>query len=156
MRLTICAVGRMKRGAELDLTKDYLVGFAKAGRSLGFTKIDVREVEDKKNGGSKAEALLLQNVLPDGARVWCLDERGESLSSPQFAQNLAGARDDGTGDLAIVIGGADGLTQAFRAQSHKQITLGQMVWPHMLVRVMLAEQLYRAVTILNGSPYHRN
>jgi 23S rRNA (pseudouridine1915-N3)-methyltransferase len=84
-----------------------------------------------------------------------LDERGQTLTSPDFAEAIARHRDDGRGDLAIAIGGADGLDPAFRAQADRAISFGSMVWPHMLARVMLAEQLYRATAILLGTPYHR-
>ena len=84
-----------------------------------------------------------------------LDERGKTLSSPELATQLAQWRDTGRQDAAFVIGGADGIGPGLRARADLAISFGRMVWPHMLVRVMLAEQLYRAATILAGSPYHR-
>ncbi|HSG55993.1 MAG TPA: 23S rRNA (pseudouridine(1915)-N(3))-methyltransferase RlmH, partial [Paracoccaceae bacterium] len=83
------------------------------------------------------------------------DERGAVMSSPDFADKLAGWRDAGRGDLALIIGGADGIAPDLRARADASLSFGKMVWPHMLVRVMLAEQLYRAASILAGSPYHR-
>ena len=88
-------------------------------------------------------------------RLAVLDERGTALTSPEFAQRLAGWRDAGRGDLVLAIGGADGIAPALRAEADFALSFGRMVWPHMLARVMLAEQLYRAATILAGSPYHR-
>ena len=117
--------------------------------------IDI-EVEDKKGGGMPAEAVLLHRAIPKGAHIINLDERGLVMTSPQFAQDIASVRDKGVSDLAFVIGGADGIDPALRAQADSALSFGQMVWPHMLVRVMLAEQLYRAASILGGSPYHRS
>ncbi len=91
---------------------------------------------------------------PPGALLVMLDERGEQPTSPDFAARLARHRDEAR-DICFLIGGADGLDPALRARADWQISFGRMVWPHMLVRVMLAEQLYRAATILAGSPYHR-
>ena len=84
-----------------------------------------------------------------------LDERGEVMTSPTFAERLGRVHDQGRGDLAFVIGGADGIDPSLRAQADMTLSFGAMVWPHMLVRVMLAEQMYRAASILAGSPYHR-
>ena len=113
------------------------------------------EVEGKRGGGMAAEADLLMRAVPVGAVTVCLDERGRLLSSPDFAAQLGLWRDGGRQDVAFVIGGADGIDPALRARANMAISFGQMVWPHMLVRVMLAEQLYRAATILAGGPYHR-
>ena len=102
-----------------------------------------------------AEAALLEKALPTGALLCVLDERGKVESSPAFADRLAGWRDQGRGDVAFVIGGADGIDPALRSRADHAMSFGKMVWPHMLVRVMLAEQLYRAASILAGAPYHR-
>jgi 23S rRNA (pseudouridine1915-N3)-methyltransferase len=122
---------------------------------LGLGPASEHEVEDKRGGGMAAEGLLLARAVPEGAALCVLDERGKTLSSPEFGLVLADWRDGGRQDAAFVIGGADGVDPALRARADLVISLGQMVWPHMLVRVMLAEQLYRAATILGGSPYHR-
>jgi len=102
-----------------------------------------------------AEGDLLSRALPAGALLAVMDERGRLLSSPEFADHLAKWRDGGRQDVAFVIGGADGIAPALLAQADVAFSFGRMVWPHMLVRVMLAEQLYRAATILSGGPYHR-
>ena len=125
------------------------------GRALGLGPARVVEVEDKKNLGMSAEADLLARALPAGALVVALDERGRLQSSPEFAADLAGWRDKGRQDLAFIIGGADGIAPDLRDRADAALSFGQMVWPHMLVRVMLAEQLYRAASILSGAPYHR-
>ncbi|MGI3170269.1 23S rRNA (pseudouridine(1915)-N(3))-methyltransferase RlmH [Pseudooceanicola sp. C21-150M6] len=155
MNLTICAVGRLRKGPEAELIDDYLTRASRTGRALGLGPASVVEVEDKKGGGQEAEALLLDKALPDRATVIALDERGRVMTSPDFAHLLARLRDQGVPEAAFVIGGADGLTEAMRSRADHLLSFGKMVWPHMLARVMLSEQIYRATTILAGSPYHR-
>jgi 23S rRNA (pseudouridine1915-N3)-methyltransferase len=155
MRLHLCAVGRMRSGPERALVDDYTTRFDRTGRSLGLGPLTEHEVEDKKGGGMEAEADLLARAIPSGALLAVLDERGRVISSPEFADQLARWRDGGRQDVAFVIGGADGIAPALRDRADFALSFGKMVWPHMLVRVMLAEQLYRAATILGGGPYHR-
>ncbi|MBP9952508.1 MAG: 23S rRNA (pseudouridine(1915)-N(3))-methyltransferase RlmH [Cypionkella sp.] len=155
MRVHICAVGRLRAGPERELLTDYLTRFDRTGRVLGLGPAMQIEVEDKKNMGMAAESILLERAIPGGALMVAMDERGQMLSSPEFAHALAKWRDGGRQDLVFVIGGADGIDPALRAKADAAISFGAMVWPHMLVRVMLAEQLYRAATILGGGPYHR-
>ena len=155
MKLHLVAVGRLRAGPERALIQDYLQRFNRTGRAFGLGPVMLQEVEDKRGGGRTAEAALLERAVPDGALICTLDERGRTLSSPEFAARLAGWRDAGQSDLALVIGGADGIAPDLRARATDSLSLGRMVWPHMLVRVMLAEQLYRAATILAGLPYHR-
>ena len=155
MRVHLCVVGRLRAGPERDLIDDYLKRFDRTGRALGLGPVSVTEVEDRKGGGMAAEAALLRKAIPSGSRLCILDERGKLMSSPEFARQLGDIRDAGTGDLAFVIGGADGIDPSLRAEADMALSFGQMVWPHMLVRVMLSEQLYRAASILAGSPYHR-
>ncbi|WP_299984216.1 23S rRNA (pseudouridine(1915)-N(3))-methyltransferase RlmH [uncultured Ruegeria sp.] len=155
MRISIVAVGRLRAGPERTLLDDYLTRFDRTGRNLGLGPATVIEVEDKKNEGMGAEATLLRKALPKGAVICALDERGQVMSSPDFAKKLGGWRDAGRQELALIIGGADGIDPNLRSEADFSISFGSMVWPHMLVRVMLAEQLYRAATILSGGPYHR-
>lgn len=155
MRVHIIAVGRMRAGPEKEICQDYTKRFDRTGRALGLGPVRLVEVDDRKGGGMVAEAALLKRAVPDGALLAVLDERGRVESSPQFADRLAGWRDQGRGDLAVIIGGADGISPDLRAEADFALSLGKMVWPHMLVRVMLAEQLYRAASILSGGPYHR-
>lgn len=155
MRVHIVAVGRLRAGPERDLIDDYVTRFDRTGRALGLGPLTIHEVEDKKGGGMPAEAALLSRAVPDGAVIVALDERGRVQTSPQFADQLAGWRDQGRGDVAFVIGGADGIDPGLRGQADAALSFGKMVWPHMLARVMLTEQLYRAASILAGSPYHR-
>jgi 23S rRNA (pseudouridine1915-N3)-methyltransferase len=152
MKLSLCAVGRLRAGPERALVDDYLDRFAKTGRALGFAPVAEREVEAKGGAGPEGEALL--RAVPGGALRVVLDERGAVLTSPAFAARLAAWRDAGR-EAAFVIGGADGLSPALREGADLVLSFGAMVWPHMLVRVMMAEQLYRASAILAGTPYHR-
>jgi len=155
MRVHLCAVGRLRAGPERALIDDYLTRFDRTGRGIGLGPARVVEVDDRKGGGMAAEAALLLRAVPDGAVMCILDERGTVESSPAFADRLAGWRDAGRGDLALVIGGADGTDPDLLCRADHLLSFGAMVWPHMLVRVMLAEQLYRAASILAGGPYHR-
>jgi 23S rRNA (pseudouridine1915-N3)-methyltransferase len=155
MRLHLCAVGRLRAGPERGLVDDYLQRFDRAGRALGLGPAIEHQVEDKKHLGMAAEAALLERAVPQGAVLIALDERGRQVSSPEFAGFLAKWRDAGRQDMAFLIGGADGLAPELRARADDALSFGQMVWPHMLVRVMLAEQIYRAAQILAGTPYHR-
>jgi 23S rRNA (pseudouridine1915-N3)-methyltransferase len=155
MRVHLCAVGRLRAGPERALIDDYVTRFDRSGRALGLGPVSEHAVEDKRGGGMAAEAALLTRAVPVGALMVCLDERGRVMSSPEFATMLAGWRDAGRQDVAFVIGGADGIDAGLQARADARLSFGAMVWPHMLVRVMLAEQLYRAVTILGGGPYHR-
>jgi len=155
MRLHLCVVGRLRAGPERALIEDYLGRFEKTGRPLGLGPVSIHEVEDKKGGGPEGEAALLARALPDGAFVVAMDERGRTLSSPDFAAMVARVRDGGRQDMAFLIGGADGLAPLLRDRADLILSFGQMVWPHMLARVMLSEQLYRAASILAGAPYHR-
>ncbi|WP_300059179.1 23S rRNA (pseudouridine(1915)-N(3))-methyltransferase RlmH [uncultured Roseobacter sp.] len=156
MRVHIVAVGRLRSGPQKDLIDDYLTRFDRTGRGLGLGPARIVEVDDRKGAGMAGEAELIRRALPAGAVVVALDERGRVESSPDFAKRIAGWRDAGRGDLALVIGGADGIDPGLRAEADFALSFGKMVWPHMLVRVMLAEQLYRAASILAGTPYHRH
>ena len=156
MRVHLLAVGRLRAGPERDLLDDYKTRFDRTGRPLGLGPLLEVEVEARKNLGMVAEGELLARAIPAGALLLVLDERGALLSSTEFAAQLARWRDAGRQDLALVIGGADGIDPALRARSDMALSFGKMVWPHLLVRVMLAEQLYRAATILGGGPYHRS
>lgn len=155
MRVHLCAVGRLRSGPERDLIDDYTTRFDRSGRALSLGPLTEHEVEDKRGGGMSAEAELLARAIPAGALLVTLDERGALVSSPEFAAMLVRWRDGGRQDLAFVIGGADGIDPGLRARADASISFGKMVWPHMLVRVMLCEQLYRAASILAGAPYHR-
>ena len=155
MKITIAAIGRMKPGPERVLLDDYLTRAGQAGRALALGPFSVTEIDERKARGRTAQSARLIGAIAPGATAIALDERGEPLSSPDFARLLARLRDDGAGEAVFLIGGADGHDKALRDRADRLLSFGPMVWPHLLVRVMLAEQLYRAVSILAGGPYHR-
>ncbi|NAZ36744.1 23S rRNA (pseudouridine(1915)-N(3))-methyltransferase RlmH [Rubellimicrobium sp. CFH 75288] len=155
MRLHVLAVGRLRAGApERRLFDDWQARFDRTGRSVGLGPLIEREVEPKA-AGAAAEAEALGRAIPPDALTVALDERGRVLSSPDFAARLAAWRDEGRTDAAFLIGGADGLRADLRDRADLVLSFGPMVWPHMLARAMLAEQIYRAATLLAGLPYHR-
>ncbi|OCW59052.1 23S rRNA (pseudouridine(1915)-N(3))-methyltransferase RlmH [Hoeflea olei] len=159
MRITLFAVGRLKAGPESELSGRYLDRLAKAGGALGLDFARTVEVAESRAPTAdlrkKDEAAQLDRLLADGAALILLDERGKTPDSRGFADLLARLRDDGRRDLVVAIGGADGLDPELHARADAVISFGRMTWPHQLVRIMAAEQLYRAVTILAGHPYHR-
>ena len=153
MRLTLLCVGRLKAGPEHDLCEDYLDRVRKAGRALGYRSADIVEVDS--GGGLDAEAERLVSKIPAGATAIRLDEHGKEYRSKDFSTWLARLRDQGTPDLCFLIGGAEGYGQAVRSAVPQTLAFGSQTWPHRLVRAMLAEQLYRAVSIEAGLPYHK-
>lgn len=155
MRLTIAAVGRLKAGPEASLVDNYLRRARSAGKPLGLGLLNVVEIDERKARDTAEQSARLLACVPDAATAVALDERGETLSSPDFAKLIARERDGGCPEMVFLIGGADGLDDAARSATGYRVSFGPMVWPHMLARVMLAEQLYRAVSILAGTPYHR-
>ncbi|MBC7905588.1 MAG: 23S rRNA (pseudouridine(1915)-N(3))-methyltransferase RlmH [Rhodospirillaceae bacterium] len=152
MRIWLAAVGRAKPGPELELFTQY-------ARRL-TPPLTLKEVEEKRPlpvlERKQREAELLLGAIPANATVVALDERGKSLGSEVFAERMGRWRDDGVGDVAFLIGGADGHGDAVRSRADLLLGLGAMTWPHMLVRAMVAEQLWRAQAILSGHPYHRS
>jgi 23S rRNA (pseudouridine1915-N3)-methyltransferase len=154
LRIAIVAVGRLSRGPEADLVKTYVDRATAAGRALGLGPVEVVEVESKKPGKA-AEAEALRPHLA-GAHIIACDEHGRTRTSRAFADEIAGLRDRGARRLAFLIGGADGLDPELLSSADGKLAFGPQTWPHALARVMLTEQVYRAVTILAGSPYHRD
>jgi 23S rRNA (pseudouridine1915-N3)-methyltransferase len=159
MRLIIAAIGRLKDGPDRELADRYVKRLEQAGRALRFTPVDIIELPEARGDNvdtRKAdEAGRLIAKLAGIEYVIAMDEHGRSLTSPAFADLLAKKRDAGTGSLAFVIGGPDGHGPALLARAGTKLTLSPMTLPHGLARIVLAEQLYRATTILSGHPYHR-
>lgn len=159
MRISLFAVGRLKSGPEKDLASRYLDRFAKAGPAVGLELAKVVEVQESRASSAdtrkREEAALLEKSIADGTVLIILDERGKSMDSQAFADLIGRFRDGGKRDLMLAIGGADGHEADMRQRADVVINLGAMTWPHQLVRILIAEQLYRAVTILSGHPYHR-
>ena len=150
MKLTICAIGRLKSGPEQDLLNRY-------AKRLRWS-LNIVELEEKKKLSpvklKQREGQLLADACPDGAVIVVLDERGKQLSSLDFANKIGDSQDQGR-DMAFLIGGADGLASDLRKRADFVLSLGSATWPHMLARVMLIEQIYRGQEILAGNPYHR-
>ena len=159
MRIGLFAVGRLKAGPEKDLAARYLDRFAKSGPAVGLELGKLVEVAESRASNpetrKREEAALLDKAVPSDAVLVLLDERGKAVGSEDFAELLGRWRDAGKRDLMIAIGGADGLDPALHERADQVLCLGKMTWPHQLVRILIAEQLYRAVTILSGHPYHR-
>ena len=156
MRIQIAVVGRLRDGPEAALSADYVTRAAAAGKQLGFKSVELTEVEGKPAGDQRAEAAALYRATPDDARKILLDERGAEWTSRQLAEKLARWRDDGVPCATFWIGGADGASQSVKDNADEKLAFGRQTWPHRLVRVMIAEQIYRALTILCGTPYHRD
>lgn len=158
MRLSIHAVGRMKAGPERDLVARYLDRLSKTGPAVGMEFAGVSEISESQARSAeqrmREEADRLESSLGDAALV-LLDERGKNMTSPAFADYLARHIDGGRKTMVVAIGGADGHDSALRSKADLLLSFGALTWPHQLVRVLLAEQLYRASTILSNHPYHR-
>ncbi|HEX6865644.1 MAG TPA: 23S rRNA (pseudouridine(1915)-N(3))-methyltransferase RlmH [Caulobacteraceae bacterium] len=154
MKITLLTVGKLGQAPEAALARDYAERATASGRALGLGPVEVIEVEAKKPGKA-AEAEALSPHLKDAHVIAC-DEHGKTRTSRAFATEIARLRDDGVRRLVLVIGGADGLDAGVLEAANATLAFGPQTWPHALARVMLAEQVYRAVTILSGSPYHRD
>ena len=154
MKIAVVAIGRLARSPEAELVKLYVERATAAGRALGLGPVEAVEVESRKPGKA-AEAEVLRQHLADSHVIAC-DERGKPRTSRAFADEIATLRDRGVRRLVFLIGGADGLDPALVAQAQGVLAFGPQTWPHALARAMLTEQVYRAVTILAGSPYHRD
>ncbi len=158
MQLTIAALGRLSAGPEAQLIADYQQRLQNAPASIGPLNIIDHDIKKKLEGVKRqqAEGEWLLSQAPKGATLIAMDERGKTLSSRKFSSLLAGLRDEGVRDVAFLIGGADGHLPEIRQQAHHTLSLGPLTLPHMLARVVLAEQLWRAAAIASGHPYHRD
>jgi 23S rRNA (pseudouridine1915-N3)-methyltransferase len=159
MRLAVLAIGRVKAGPDRELADRYCERAAKAGRALGFKSIDIVELPESRAQRAAEriaeEGAALTKHLAGGAAVVALDETGAAITSESFAAQLGKWRDGGREGIYFIIGGADGLVPEIRQRADLTLSFGKVTWPHQLVRIMLLEQLYRAITILSGHPYHR-
>lgn len=155
MKITLRASGLIKSGPERKLIDDYISRASHLARNLGITDISESGIDTRsaKSRGLETDAILAPF---EGARIIILDERGKSLTSRQMAKQIARWRDDGDRHIVFAIGGADGFEPSALPANVTKWSFGAQVWPHKLVRVMLAEQIYRALSILAGTPYHRD
>jgi 23S rRNA (pseudouridine1915-N3)-methyltransferase len=159
MRMVVAAIGRLKQGPERDLAERYRKRAADAGRGIGLRDIEIIEIKESRARETEKrvieESIALANVITDGAHSVALDERGDSLDSRAFATFVQRWRDESAPAAVFLIGGADGMTPGLRQQTDLRLAFGKATWPHQLVRIMLLEQIYRAVTLIAGHPYHR-
>ena len=159
MQIGIFAVGRLKSGPEKDLVARYLDRLKKTGKAQGLDFSKVTEINESRAGNAatrkREEAAALENILSPETVLVLLDEHGKSLDSVGFAREIEKFRDSGKREMIFAIGGADGLDPALTERADLVINFGAMTWPHQIVRILLAEQLYRAVTLMAGHPYHR-
>jgi 23S rRNA (pseudouridine1915-N3)-methyltransferase len=154
VKVSILCIGRLGAAPEAALALDWARRAGQTGRALGFGPVEIVEVEARK-AGKAAEGEALLRRLEEGLLVAC-DERGAAMTSRAFADWLGSLRDDGVRQLSFAIGGADGLDGAVLAAAGRTVAFGPQTWPHALTRAMLAEQLYRAATLMAGQPYHRD
>jgi 23S rRNA (pseudouridine1915-N3)-methyltransferase len=161
MHLHLLCVGRLKAGPERELACHYVTRAEGIGRGLGVKSLDVHEIEESKarrpDDRKKEEARALLGLLTSlrAENFIAFDELGEPLTSAAFAEKLGRFRESGTQHLAFILGGPDGLDPDLCAQAALRVAFGRMSWPHQLARIMAAEQIYRALTLLAGHPYHR-
>lgn len=153
MRLSIFAVGQMRGADEAALYDTYAKRIAQAGRQIGLDGLHLTEVKEQSGANEK---LAAQIAARPKALIVALDERGMEMGSRQWAEKIGQWRDDGQSEMICVLGAADGLSEALRTRADFCLSLGRMTWPHLLARVLLAEQLYRGISILSGHPYHRD
>ena len=158
MRIIVAAIGRLK-GPESELAARYAKRATQSGRALGWKSVEVIEIRESRADEAMKrmmeESIALANVMPQGAAVVLLDEKGDALGSQAFATELAAWRENNKPAVVFMIGGADGLAASLRDKADLRLSFGKATWPHQLVRAMVLEQLYRATTILSGHPYHR-
>ncbi len=160
MRIVVAAVGRLKQGPERELAERYAKRVVALGRGAGLSALDIIEIRESRAGDaarrSLEESIAIANVVPEDGVAVILDERGENMSSPSLAGRLQGWRSANAPSVAFIVGGDDGVAPSLREKSQLALAFGTATWPHQLVRIMLLEQLYRALTILAGHPYHRS
>lgn len=159
MRILIAAVGRLKQGPERELAERYRKRAAELGRKIGLSAFDVLEIKESRADNVARrmleESIAIANVIPDRAATVILDERGTGMNSAAFANRLQEWRRADRPAAVFIVGGADGLAESLRGEADLALAFGALTWPHQLVRILLLEQLYRAVTLLSGHPYHR-
>ncbi len=156
MKLAIAAIGRIKSGPERELIDAYVKRAGAVGRTIALGPVEERELDSRHLKDRAAQTAALVSAAPDGAAIFLLDERGEQVSSRDLAREIAALRDRAVPAAAFLIGGPDGHDPNRAPAGAKSIAFGRAVWPHKLARVMLAEQLYRACSVLAGAPYHRD
>ena len=160
MKILLLTVGRLKKGPETLLYERYAERIRKAGKAVGIGPVQLLEIAESQSStaqlrcASEGEKLIELSAPADFSIA--LDEGGKSMNSRAFAELLRQARDDGCRSVAFLVGGADGHGPAIEKNARFSLTLGRLTLPHGLARVVLTEQIYRAITIMSGHPYHRD
>jgi 23S rRNA (pseudouridine1915-N3)-methyltransferase len=159
MKLAVSAIGLLKQGPETELAGDYQKRLPSIGRTAGITELLIREFAESRAATDSLrkaeEQKLLWSTVPDGTTSIALDERGKAMTSQEFASLLKRLAESGTKQTTFLIGGPDGHAPETRSKATQILSFGPMTFPHRLLRVMLLEQIYRAVTIIVNHPYHR-
>lgn len=160
MKLHVAAVGKLKAGPERDLAEHYFSRIGQLARQAGISSLTVTEHPESQASTAELrkteEATRLLGACPASAIIIALDEHGTAMTSKEFAATIQKRMETGASDLAFLIGGPDGHSSAVKARASMMVSMGRMTWPHRLARIMLAEQIYRSVTILLNHPYHRS
>jgi 23S rRNA (pseudouridine1915-N3)-methyltransferase len=159
MRVVVAAVGRLKQGPERELAERYRKRAEQSGRGIGLKSVEIVEIRESRAQEIERrlieESIALATIIPDRAAIVILNERGDSLDSATFAATLRKWREEDRPAACFLLGGADGLAPSLHDRAKFHLAFGAATWPHQLVRILLLEQIYRAVTILAGHPYHR-
>ena len=159
MRLIIATIGKLKSGPEQALVERYVKRAASGLKNTGFGKFEILELPESRKPQTiqrqEDEGQRLLDKLPSSFQLVVFDERGKSLSSEGFADYLGSSAEGGASDLVMVIGGPDGVSTNLREKADLVVSFGKLTMPHQIVRALVAEQIYRATTILSGHPYHR-
>lgn len=150
MKIDIIAVARAKKGAYFDMIEEYK---KRIKWNLTIHEVESKYTDPQKCNQDEAEKIL--NLIDEKAITIVLDERGDGLRSMDFARTIETFQNNSEHHIQFIIGGADGLTDEIRDHANLLLSFGQQTWPHLLARVMLLEQIYRAQQILVGHPYHR-
>lgn len=156
MKISIIAVGRISNSFEAELVNRYINRFNKLNKLIGFSLLQIIEVDDKKYKTKKQQAKKILEITKAETNIIIFDQKGKSLSSENFTKFLTNQRDSGVKKLVFIIGGAFGLCRSLYRETNEIFSLGKMIWPHFLVRVMVTEQIYRSASIILGNPYHKN
>ena len=156
MRISIIAVGRISNSFEAELVNRYINRFNKLNKLIGLSLLQIIEVDDKKYKTKKQQAKKILEITKAENNIVIFDQKGKSVSSENFTKYLINNRDSGVKKLVFIIGGAFGLCRRLYKESNEILSLGKMIWPHFLVRVMVTEQIYRSASIILGNPYHKN
>ena len=156
MKISIIAVGRISNSFEAELVNRYMNRFNKLNKLIGLSLMQIIEVDDKKYKTKKQQAKKILEIIKAESNIVIFDQIGKSMSSENFTKYLTNQRDSGVKKLVFIIGGAFGLCRSLYKESNEIFSLGEMIWPHFLVRVMVTEQIYRSASIILGNPYHKN